>query len=737
MNTIEVFSVRALRQLVDSGSLSLAVGENSEPSSHLPVMEVSSDDIRYWIAPDDTARSRKLVFRVTDVLEGLTRAQLRVVMDRALNFAERSSQRPFYIPHQWRAWTEGDRSAFCAASKGRIAGNPRWTAQIGLQDGDVLFWDMFAGDDRARHDLTAEEIDTGVYYAAVARWPEAVGTATTAREASTTAEPTTAITLSIPSREGQYVPLAYTDWVAADGQLTADQRTFVLRDPSYSVRLKGPAGSGKTLALELKAIREARRLLDSGARGRVLFATHSWAMAEQIADDLHGLDDLGVLSYITVLPLLEVVKELRPPARGLEILGSDSEEGREYQQLCAEMVVSEFVDSDWITYQSTCSRDFQLAIESEASGNKDGRFIDDLVNEFSVVMGGEGIQDGPRDEMKYLALQRGPWAVRVDREEDLRAIYAIYRRFLNQTRRAGQITSDQFMSTALHWFADPEWGALRAEGGFETIFVDELHLFNPQERGVLNYLGCDPSSYPRLFMSIDPLQSTSGRFGSSTVDRAIAGDQESVELHEIHRFSPQILSLVQHINNSLPTEDFGDQWGVDIRAAKSLAPDGPKPFLVSCGPLGDEVAVALSAATDGLVRCPRVALAIVDHARAGEFFEAADRMADVRGRNIVTIRTRDDLASLAYSGRGIVVGRADDLAGLQFAEVVVAGLGDADQVERFEHRRFSFMSALYLAVSRASERVSIVVDESGCGTPTVLRQAVQKGIVTTVGRRLS
>lgn len=733
--SLEVFSVRALRLLVNSGSVSIATTADQEANSTAPVTAVKSDDVRYWVAPEDTVRSRKLVFRVTPLLARLTQAQLRVVMDRALNLAERSSQRPIYLPHSWRGWTTGDRVAFCAASRGRIAGNPRWTAQVDLQDGDVLFWDVFAGDDRGRHELEGEDIDTGLYYRAVAQWPEAIATAAEARQRPITAEPTTAITLSMPSRDGRYAPITYSDWLA-DGRLTADQRAFVLRDPAYSIRLKGPAGSGKTLALELKAIREVGRLIDDGAQGRVLFATHSWAMAEQIGDHLQGLDDLGVSDHITVLPLLEVVKDLRPPTRGLDILGSDSEEGREYQQLCVAMVVAEFVQSDWITYRAKCSAVVQLALDTIAAGNDNPRFIDDLVDEFSVVMGGEGIQDGPRDEMKYLSTQRGPWAIRVDREEDLRAIYAIYRRFLGQTRRAGQITSDQFMSTALHWFADFEWGVLRGAAGFETIFVDELHLFNPQERGVLNYLGCDSSSYPRLFMSIDPLQSTSGRFGSSTMDRAIAGDQESVELHEIHRFSPQILALVQHINNSLPTEDFGDQWGVNIRAAKSLAPDGPKPTLVSSGPLGDEVTIALGAALDGLNRCPRIALAIVDHARAQEFFEAADRMADDRGRNVVTVRTRDDLASLAYAGRGVVVGRADDLAGLQFAEVVVAGLGDAEEVERMEHRRFSFMSALYLAVSRASERVSIVVDD-GSGTPSVLKQAVQLGIVTTLSSRRS
>lgn len=96
---------------------------------------------------------------------------------------------------------------------------------------------------------------------------------------------------------------------------------------------------------------------------------------------------------------------------------------------------------------------------------------------------------------------------------------------------------------------------------------------------------------------------------------------------------------------------------------------------------------------------------------------------------MAVVRTRDDLGVLTYSARGVVVGRADELAGLQFPEVVIAGLGDASLFESREHRRQAFMSSLYLAVSRASERVTIVLDEENFGIPAVLQSAAAQGIV--------
>lgn len=120
-------------------------------------------------------------------------------------------------------------------------------------------------------------------------------------------------------------------------------------------------------------------------------------------------------------------------------------------------------------------------------------------------------------------------------------------------------------------------------------------------------------------MALDPRQSTTGRFGGTASDVAIYGDQASIELTIIYRFSPQILELVKHINDCLPTEDFGDAWGVDLRAARSLAAAGPRPALVDSGRFGGEVTTALYFSKAALSSTPRVALAIVDGSRAEEF----------------------------------------------------------------------------------------------------------------------
>jgi superfamily I DNA/RNA helicase len=597
--------------------------------------------------------------------------------------------------------------------------------QTGLEDGDLFFWDLFDGGRDPRVTLEVELVDPGEYYRSVSLWPDAVASTRSNRDAEPV-EQDFAMTLDSPAPASTRLPHTYADWLDGDW-LTPKQKAFVCQDRSTAVRLKGPAGSGKTLALELKAIRE---VVQSGlkAPSRVLFATHSWAMAEQITSDLSILDPSGQADTIQVAPLLEVVKELRPPRPGLTVLGADSEEGRIYQRMYVEEVLDEFVNSDWITFDARCSAALRQRIDSVRDGETE--IVDDLVHEFAVVMGGEGIQDGPKDEARYLGLPRTQRVMTLEDEQDRRAVYAIYSRFLKRTRQNLEITSDQFMATALHWFKDFEWGALRDRYGWEVIFVDELHLFNPQERGVLNHLGASPSSYPRLFMSLDPLQSTLGRFGAGGPDRAIEGSPEMVVLEQIHRFSPQILRLVQHINQTVPTEDFGEQWGLDLNTARSNAKQGPKPILVDASLVGGEVASAYAQAQQAQTRADRVAIAVVDGSAFGPFERSAERLAETKGSRVSLVRSRDDLGLLSRRGRGLVVGRAEDLAGLQFSEVVVAGFGDWEEIERKENRRLMFLAALYVAVSRASDRVTLVVDERESGMPTVLRKAVTDGIIT-------
>jgi hypothetical protein len=656
-------------------------------------------------------------------------------LERLYSFFERAANpRQMFIPAQWSGWGHGDLYTFYAAAKSRNEGSLKWIAKVDLQDSDVFMWDLHpAAETRPLVDLN---IDLDGYFHAVGGWPAAVKAADQVARQSTLGVKKDSIELQEPQAPSDYAsPVTYEDWVA---RLRGEQRAFIEAPITASIRLKGPAGSGKTLALELKAIRETRALLEH-REPRVLFATHSWSLAEQVSDDLRRLDtEARAEKHIHVLPLLEVARELGPSeqTQNVNILGDDSEEGRVFQLIQLAEELRKFVAGDWITYVGSCSAEFREAIAAVTMwlGDEQGpapTFLDDLLTEFVVVLGGEGIMDGPNDQRRYLSLARGPWSMPLPSEGDLRACYAIYRAFLRSLSSGSLITADQFLKDFLDYLKGFVWNSRRRSEGYDIVFVDELHLFNPLERGILNYLNRDSTVFPVLFMALDPRQSTTGRFGAGSVETIEAGDQTILELTEVYRFTPEVLEFVRHINRSLPTEDFGEEWHVDISRARSDLKSGPKPTILDGASMGGEQTAALSRAQDMLKQYQRVAIAFIDPRGIETLFDAGLTLRENTGANVVLVRTREDLGILSYSSRGLVIGAAADLAGLQFDAVVVVGLGDPMEFESKEYLRQRFLSSLYLAVSRARHSVSIVVDQDTYGVPDVVARAVDRGIVSS------
>jgi hypothetical protein len=71
------------------------------------------------------------------------------------------------------------------------------------------------------------------------------------------------------------------------------------------IRLRGAAGTGKTLAMVLKALKTKYDADDAKETMRILFVTHSWAMAEYVDQQIQNLDKRkDSKSTIDVFPLL-------------------------------------------------------------------------------------------------------------------------------------------------------------------------------------------------------------------------------------------------------------------------------------------------------------------------------------------------------------------------------------------------------------------------------------------------
>jgi hypothetical protein len=94
---------------------------------------------------------------------------------------------------------------------------------------------------------------------------------------------------------------------------------------------------------------------------------------------------------------------------------------------------------------------------------------------------------------------------------------------------------------------------------------------------------------------------------------------------------------------------------------------------------------------------------------------------------LFTITGRSDIEGLGTRRRGLIVGPAEYLAGLQFETVLVAGIPDFHIGAMVANEKTQLLSLLYLAISRAEQEVRVFVNDENRGPPEVLLRAVSNG----------
>ena len=736
-----VFTARSLEMALQNlAETAWLLGEGTEPATSCGIVRVLTPTSAHFIHRADNAHDRRIIFigcASAHGLPALPEATVHAVLQRAHRAAVSSLTLPLRLPFEWSEYHLGNLVGFFACN--RIMGTYRWLAQIRPFDTvDVCFWRLTANSAPVRLEDFNPSEDT--FRAAVVTWDVSLKEAAKQFAAAPAGQSYVPLEGAIELKEATFGAVvkrqSYTGWVKA---LTDEQKKFFEHDIEKPVKLRGPAGSGKTLALAMKALREVYAMRPSPAR--VLFATHSWAMAEQADEVLRALDENGHIDEITVFPLAEIAKSVLPDSTfssGLVMLGADSYSGKRLQLERIDAVLWDLRRGDWLAYEPGSRVEFKNRVNAERGSPIWNSFVWDLMHEFSSVLSASNILPGVTAERRYLSLRRADWMMTLNTDAEKKFVLRVYSGYVTALRIDGLLSVDQLMNDLLNYLETFAWDYLRRLEGYDLIFVDELHLFSEPERQVLNYLTRDPSRFPRLFMALDPRQSPSeiyADFPLETVASAESGAAEhdlgkfdAVDLTKVHRFSPQILALVKFIQQSYPAMGLGADWLVDVRALESEAPAGDVPILHQFASADLERAAVVAATRRRFTSAQggRVAVVLLDDVRLIEFQEAL--IAD--GLSTVTIKSRDDVDTLRYRKKSVVLTAAEYAAGLQFDDVIVAGLTDVGIASHLpSHQRRRILSLLYLAVSRASRTVELHLYMPEGEISTLFQQAAAARVV--------
>lgn len=723
-----VTTVRAVSELATG------LSPDAIPSSAV-LFEFSTPEADFLLAAgDDEGVQRIIIMREQNIKDPYVPEQLvslrRDIMSRMASFAERARiSGSISLPRQWHQYKHHNFISFFAVPKHDINAS-RWITEVSSNDrADVIFWKTTTSAEKS----TLEEFEKSSRPPVPkfeSSWVQAIAAATE-HFVQARSDPSD-VEMSLPALEQSTTKgWTYQQWLEA---ISNDQRAFIEASIDKSIRLRGPAGSGKTLALTVKAIREVLNVREAGGDVRVLIVTHSWALAAQISDSIDMMG-LGLLDEIDVFPLLEIAKTVSPhyiqDASGFTLIGEDSFSGKQAQLDQIMEVLDDFITGEWITYKGLVSEALRSRFDS-ADTDERLALAWDLLIEFGSVIGAAAIFPGAGSDLRYFQLPRASWMLPLNTREDMRVVFELYSRYMASLDARSLVTSDQVLADFLSHLETLAWNRARRSQGYDLVFVDEFHLFSPLERQVLHYLTRDTSSYPHVFMAVDPRQSPSEAFiglaadetrssSSAAADDGL-GDVANFELATIHRFTPQILDLIKHVHHEFPTLDLGHDWDIDFTRVESARADGPLPRLITSGSRAAEE-TDIYRAVQELYQSGRLALAVVDTRQWQRFSDVASRIGHSGRFHVSTISGRSDIEGLGYRRRGLVVGPAEYLAGLQFDSVLVAGIPDMNAAPT-ANERTRLLSLLYLALSRAQREVRVYVNEEDGGPPEVLLRAV-------------
>ena len=644
------------------------------------------------------------------------------------------------ISTKWRPYSEKDILSFYAGTvrKGKGA---RLHAQKNPNDTHDLFF--FARTDRI---VPFSDLDppSSEFHGAVREGLAAA--ILSAEDAQFGDDHTVGIVLCERLPQGFVQGASLDEWF--ESKLTSDQRRFVELPYAGPVRLRGAAGTGKTLSLVIKVLRDGLRFRNEAEPKKLCFVAHSQGsvdLVEAISGDLIFPRKLRNFEesncQIEIQTLYDLAhKHLIFSLKELEPISLDGIEGREWQY----HLIKDSLQKAWSSpVLKPRFNNLDPEIKSRwksACEEKDPAFIAELMNEFSCVIDAEKIRRGEETGERYVKRgDRPKWLLKLPSENDrhfVLAVHSIYRRELS---KEGFLSIDEMISDFDSFLESNAWDRVREREGYDALFVDELHLFTALEKQTLQklvkrqYDGDGKPSRPAIFMAYDIKQSPRDSFldyfaADGSVFSAKSGLQKSelIELNKVFRYTPQIAEFLKDLDASFPAIDVPGEWNAYVGEAE--LPNASAPTLSSYTSdieVLEETfkrAVALARKIEGGGR--RIAVLCVSEEMFRKYIPP------VKGRfrrAAYLVDSREATSNMRHVGKRFIFSMPEFVAGLQFHTVFLLHV---DQTEAPESagigRRRQLISNTYLGASRAENCLNIITCEDRGGPCDILNMALNR-----------
>jgi hypothetical protein len=509
--------------------------------------------------------------------------------------------------------------------------------------------------------------------------------------------------------------------------LTTSQLEFVTSELLVPHRIEGPAGTGKTLCLVLKAIYALQSHRKRGVPLRSLFIAHSQstkaaienlfvlnAGEEFLAQDWDALTGHFSVGITTLHELC--ARLLRQEISDTELVDKDAYESKLTQKLYAVEAVDRALTRDYSSHKPYLSDQFIRYLDT----TERWAMAEMLQHEISVQIKGRAEQD----LNKYKKLPALKFGMPLVTGGDKAFVFVMYEEYQKELIASAQFDTDDVVLSAMSQLGTPIWKRRRAREGFDTVYIDETHLFNLNELSIFHKLTRSEVSQPIAY-SVDRSQALGDRGWTdeafdSAFDPENSSGKSSTSVKSVFRCSPDIVDLAFSVTSSGATlfTNFHDPL---VSAVSAFSAEDER----KCArPLYLQYADDDAMFVDAFVRAESIAREMgaqrADVAIIGfgdEVFARLQQLAQQQKKPVEVIKSRGDLAAVdraRLSGR-FVLSAPEFVGGLEFAGVILvavdggrvpprsAGLGDSQLFLNYSaHQR------LYVAITRAKFQVVIL-----------------------------
>lgn len=529
------------------------------------------------------------------------------------------------------------------------------------------------------------------------------------------------------SPEQQYgkSTLTYQQWLAPGSSLTAEQREILESDiiDRHPVRIIGPAGSGKSLLMQLLALRMLHRARQNDSACQVLYIVHNSAMQNLVIERFNTLCD-GLFFQPNSRQILHVETLLGFSQRQLnlsdtEIVDKDASETKDFQLSMIHDALTLLIKERDLTPE-------RFPLLSQLARDEDLiRLCASLIaSEIGVTIKGHDLVG---DKKKYVESERSLSRLHGALTSDERGfVFDVFQTYHNVVFEGhGVLDSDDLAITLLAKLRTPLWSMKRRVQGVDYLFVDETQLFNENERRLFAYLPKRAEGNLPIALALDEAQELKGAISAGFGLLGITAIEDE-RLQVVYRSTPDILRLAFHLvqrTTDLFGANFPDFTGSTVSVVPADHKLARKPILVQGGTASSGIGKYIEKRIMGLRAKNIRQIAVVVHGE--KYWDQVEKALGASRLPLFKLTRRGE--RIDQSSPMVVLARPDIVGGQEFDAVICVGLEAGIVPPRIEQHealaetlRQQALREMYLVFTRARYQLVIANMVNSSPSPLLL-----------------